>query len=135
MAKAVLSPFIEQSYSSVYAYAGVAAIRARLVAEGGIVVWNEDDSFRGILTLTDVVAQSHHLVIDCLREKPLIRPTQSVREVLRIMLDCRETVLPVVYERGELAGLVHQRTLVEHLLDKSKKKGEVGQIDTPPPLR
>ena len=134
MAKALLSLFIEQSYSSVYAYAGVAAIRARLVAEGGIVVWNEDDSFLGVLTLTDVVAQPHRLVIDCLREKPLIRPTQSVREVLRIMLDCGETVLPVVYERGELAGLVYQRALVEHLLNK-EEESKSQSINTPPPIR
>lgn len=133
MAKAPLSPFIDQSYSSVYAYAGIAAIRAQLVAEGGIVVWNEDESFLGVLTPADVVAQPHHLAIDCLREKPMARPSQSAREILRIMLDCGETVLPVMYDRGKLAGLVHQRALVEHLL--GEKQGKPDPIDIPPPIR
>ena len=131
MAKASLSPFIDQSYFSVYAYAGVAAVRERLVADGGIVVWNEDDTFLGVLTPTDVVARSHQLAIDCLRQKPSVYPSQSVREVLRTMLDSGETVLPVMYERGKLAGLVHQRTLVEHLLSE-RDEGRLSPIDTPP---
>lgn len=116
MASLPLSPLIDQEYSSVYAYAGVEAIKARLVEEGAIVVWNEDDTFLGILTPVDVVIHPHRLVIDCMREKAVVRPDQPLREVLRIMLDSNETVLPVVYRRGALAGLLRQNALVEHLL-------------------
>lgn len=134
MVEFLLSPFIQQEYFSVYAYAGVDAIRARLTNEGAAVVWNENDTFLGVLTPTDLAVRPSRLVMDCLRKKPVVRLTQSAREVLRTMLDSKETVLPVVYEHGELAGLVHQHTLVEYLL------GETGEDPrkTPPlprPLR
>ena len=128
-----LSPFIRQEYFSVYAYAGIDAIRVRLIEEGAAVVWNEDDTFLGVLTPDNVAAQPHRLVVDCLRKKPVVRPEQSAQEVLRMMLDHRETVLPVMYERGELAGLVYQRTLVEHLLDQATEK--VPKPDRTPPIR
>lgn len=116
MADFPLTPFLDQTYTSVYAYAGVEAIRARLVKEGAIVVWNEDDTFLGILTASDVVIREHRLVVDCLRHKPMIQSDQSVLEALRTLLDSREGILPVVHADGRLAGLLHQSTLVEQLL-------------------
>ena len=130
MADALLSPFLDQDYLSVYAYAGVEAIRARLVKEGAIVVWNEDDTFLGILTPADVVVRSHHLVVDCLRHKPIIRSDQSALDALRTLLDSREAVLPVKHPSGEFAGLLHQRTLVEQLLLERPRS-----FPTIPPLR
>ena len=115
MADSPLIPFLDQAYTSVYAYAGVEAIRARLVKEGAIVVWNEDDTFLGMLTPADVVIRSHRLVVDCLRHKPTIRSDEPVLDALRILVDSREVVLPVVNADGQFAGLLHQRTLVEHL--------------------
>ena len=119
MPSSPLSPFIDQEYASVYAYAGVAAIKSRLIEQGAIVVLNEDDTFLGVLTPTDVLVRANHLVIDCLRDKPTIQPDQSFEEVLDIMLASRETVLPVVYHHGKLAGLLHQRTLVQHLMKEN----------------
>ncbi len=116
MADPALHSFLDQDYTSVYAYAGVEAIRARLVKEGAIVVWNEDDTFLGILTPSDVVIRSHRLVVDCLRHKPVIRSDESVLDALRTLVDSREVVLPVVSADGQFAGLLHQRTLVEQLL-------------------
>lgn len=126
-----LSLFIDREYSSVYAYAGVAAVRSRLVEEGAIVVWNEDDTFLGVLTPADVVTQPHYLVIDCLRDKPALRPDQSITEALRMMVHHRETVLPVVDSQGKLAGLLHQHALVQHLLEEYRPKKRL----SPPPIR
>ena len=116
MADFPLIPFLDQAYISVYAYAGVEAVRARLVKEGAIVVWNEDDTFLGILTPSDVVIRPHRLVVDCLRHKPVIHSDQSVLDALRILLDSKEMILPVVHADEQFAGLLHQSTLVEQLL-------------------
>lgn len=132
MADPALTPFLDRDYTSVYAYAGVEAIRARLVKEGAIVVWNEDDTFLGILTPADVVVRSHHLVVDCLRHKPIIRSDQSVLDALRTLLDSKEVILPVMNADGQFAGLLHQRTLVEQLL---LERPPTKSIPTISPLR
>ena len=121
MPSSPLSPFIDQAYTSVYAYAGVAAIKPRLVEQKAIVVLDEDDSFLGVLTPVDAFLRSHYLVIDCLRDKPVIHTNQTIAEALDIMLMSQETVLPVFYHRGTLAGLLHQRTLVQHLLEENER--------------
>ncbi|MGB3779030.1 MAG: CBS domain-containing protein [Tunicatimonas sp.] len=132
MADPALHSFLDQDYTSVYAYAGVEAIRARLVKEGAIVVWNEDDTFLGILTPADVVIRSHRLVVDCLRHKPVIRSDESVLDALRTLVDSREVVLPVVSADGQFAGLLHQRTLVEQLLLQKPPRDPIPTIQ---PLR
>ena len=132
MPSSSLSPFINQEYSSVYAYAGVEAIKSRLAEQGAIVVLNEDDTYLGVITPTDVLLQPHRLVIDCLRSKPVIHPDHSVIEALNTMLEHQEVVLPVVYHRGELAGLLHQRTLVQHLM---KENSRLSKDQSIPPLR
>lgn len=132
MADSPLTPFLDQAYTSVYAYAGVEAIRARLVKDGAIVVWNEDDTFLGILTPADVVVRSHRLVVDCLRHKPVVRSDQSVLDALRTLLDSKEVILPVVNADGQFAGLLHQRTLVEQLL---LERSPTNSIPTISPLR
>ena len=113
-----LSSFINQEYTSVYAYAGVAAIKSRLVEQEAMVVLNEDDTFLGVLTPTDVLMQPHHLVIDCLRHKPMLYSDQTVIQALRMMLTHREAVLPVIYHDDRLAGLLYQSTLVRHLIEE-----------------
>lgn len=132
MADSALTSFLDQDYTSVYAYAGVEAIRARLVKEGAIVVWNEDDTFLGILTPADVVVRSHNLVVDCLRHKPTIHSNQSVLDALRTLLDSKEMILPVMNADGQFVGLLHQRTLVEKLL---LERPPTKSIPTIPPLR
>ena len=132
MADPALHFFLDQDYTSVYAYAGVEAIRARLVKEGAIVVWNEDDTFLGILTPADVVVRSHRLVVDCLRHKPVIHFSQTAHEALRTLLDNKEIVLPVVDADGNFAGLLRQSTLVEWLLSSNPS---TKSPPTPPPLR
>ncbi len=132
MADAALSSFIYQDYTSIYAYAGVEAIRARLVKEGAIVVWNEDDTFLGILTPADVVVRSHRLVVDCLRYKPVIHSSQTVIDALRTLLDNNEVILPVVDTDGRFMGLLRQSTLVKHLLLETPS---AKSAPTPPPLR
>ena len=111
-----LTSFVDQTYVSVYAYAGVEALRGRLVKEGAIVVWNEDDTFLGILTPTDVVIRSHRLVVDCLRHKPVLRSDDSVLDALRTLLDSKEAILPVMHPNGQFGGLLRQTTLIEQLL-------------------
>ena len=116
MARLPLAPLIDQQYAIVYAYAGVDAIRLRLAKEEAIVVLDEEERFIGLITPRDVVQRGHRLVIDCLQEKPTIHPEHSVSEALHVMIEAREYVLPVVYERGKLAGLLRQRDLIKHLL-------------------
>ncbi len=96
------------------------------------MVWNEDDTFLGILTPADVVIRSHRLVIDCLRHKPVIRSDEPVLDALRTLVDSREAILPVANADGQFVGLLHQRTLVEQLLLK-KPPGD--PIPTISPLR
>ncbi len=96
------------------------------------MVWNEDETFLGMLTPADVVVRSHHLVVDCLRRKPSIRVDQSVLDALRTLLDSKEVILPVMNPDGRFAGLLHQRTLVERLLLDRPSRGPIPTIE---PLR
>ena len=116
-----LSSLIDQDYSSVYAYAGVEAIKARLVEQGAIVVLSEDDCFLGVLTPTDVLIRAHHLVIDCLRDKPTIQSDQTITAALDILLTSREPALPVLRDNGQLAGVLHQHRLVRHLAEENRR--------------
>ena len=116
-----LSSLIDQDYSSVYAYAGVEAIKTRLVEQGVIVVLSEDDRFLGVLTPADVLTRAHHLVIDCLQDKPTIRFDQTIATALDILLASRESALPVLRDDGQLAGVLHQYRLVRHLAEENKQ--------------
>ena len=116
-----LSSFIDQEYPSVYAYASIAAIKSRLVEQEAIVVLNEDDTFRGVLTPIDVLLRPYHLVIDCLCDKPVLYSDQTVAGALENMLTYREAVLPVMNHQEKLIGLLHQRTLVQYLLAENSR--------------
>lgn len=133
MPSSPLSPLIDQEYSSVYAYAGVAAIKPRLAEQGAIVVLSEDETFLGVLTPTDVLLHAHHLVIDCLRDKPTLYSNQSMEEAAALMVTSGESVLAVVYHHGKLAGLLHQRSLMQHLIKENHRLMEI--CSTMPPLR
>ena len=128
-----LSALVDQKYSSVYAYAGVEAIRSRLAELGAIVILNEDDTFLGVLTPTDVLIRASRLVIDCLRRKPVIYIDQSVEEAVDTMLTNYETVLPVMHRYGKPVGLLHQHTLIEYLLKENRRLAQ--ENSSIPPLR
>jgi signal transduction histidine kinase len=90
-------------------------IEDELLHYGYLVVFDEDGSFKGILTVNDVLKKQHNLVIDCLSDVEKISEDEEIGSALSIMYDRRRSVLPVFAFSGDFSGVIRLTRLLEEL--------------------
>jgi len=75
------------SHDEIYVqpFTSVGAVEGKLEERGYVVVMDQG-KFVGVLTAADALSSGHNLVIDCYREKPLIRADEDAELVMSRML-------------------------------------------------
>lgn len=93
----------------------------------GAVLVVEDGTLVGIFTERDLVSRldhgdvlwSHVVVKDVMTPHPtVVRPTDSLAEVLRLLIQGRRRHLPVIDEQGKAVGLLSIRDLLGFIASK-----------------
>lgn len=93
----------------------------------GAVLVVEDGALVGIFTERDLVSRvdhsdvlwSHVVVKDVMTPHPtVVRPTDSLAEALRLLIQGRRRHLPVVDDRGKVKGLISIRDLLGYIASK-----------------
>ncbi|EHQ24475.1 sensor histidine kinase [Mucilaginibacter paludis] len=110
----IISPFIKTDYFTVRAFQGINQVRKTIFEHGSALVISEDSKPIGIITAHDLATRQHNLVIDCLTDKPKVTNNHLIPEVLSMMQKVHSDAL-MVYEGGELTGIVHKRDLTDYL--------------------
>ncbi|MBN2494105.1 MAG: CBS domain-containing protein [Deltaproteobacteria bacterium] len=100
-------------YPAVSPFHSTAKVIDRL-AEKKYIVVEEDESFCGILTPADALANPHKLVIDCITPKPPVAWDSTVVEAFSLMREHGLHVLPV-FEDGRFRGVVTYQDLMSEL--------------------
>ena len=106
---------LHSTFTPVTGYDGISAIRENLLANGFLVV-KDENTFKGILTPENIVQAPHNLVIDCVRDRPVVDYDQGIDDILGIMESQGFNVLPV-FKRGEFAGVIQQSDIIEYFKD------------------
>ena len=109
-----IGPFIKKEYFTVNAYQGTSQARKMIFEHGCAVVLAEDAKPIGIITPYDLAARQHHLVIDCLTDKPKLAKSYFIPDVLEVMEKVHSDVL-LVYNGGDLEGIVQKKDLTDYL--------------------
>ena len=110
----LISPFIKKDYFTVRAFQGINQVRKTIFEHGSALVMSDDAKPMGIITAHDLATRQHNLVIDCLTDKPKLTNDALIPEVLATMQKVHSDVL-LVYEAGELVGVVHKTDLTDYL--------------------
>jgi signal transduction histidine kinase len=115
----MIAPFIRNEFLTVNAFDGIYEVKHKIISSGGAVVMMEDEPI-GLINANDLLSKTHHLVVDCLSQKPELQRDMRIAEALKIMMDSRSDVLPV-YEDKKLIGVLHKGDMTNHLVDSLEK--------------
>lgn len=108
-----IMPFVRYDYHTLDAYEGIVSARHSDSIDKGIVVMEEDKAI-GILTTSDLARKQHAIVIDCLSEKPVVRKTDKITDVLDVMGSSGHHIL-MVYDQENFVGTISQNDIIDHL--------------------
>lgn len=89
----------------------VISIEAKLLEAKAAVV-EDEERYKGLLTLADVVERAHLLVIDCLVTKPALDPEDELDQAIALMESQGVHTLPVK-SHGRFLGVVSYKAIVE----------------------
>ncbi|MBU4259391.1 MAG: response regulator [Proteobacteria bacterium] len=117
--------YIQKTFETTDAYAGIDSVEKRLRDNSFLVVLNES-SFIGILTPFDIIESPHNLVIDCLHEKPRIDCEQDIELVLKVMKESQNYVLPV-FNGDAFIGVVLQAAITDFLFEYRNKLDKINK--------
>lgn len=115
----MIAPFIRNEFLTVNAFDGIYDVKHKIISSGGAVVIMDDEPI-GLINANDLLAKTHHLVIDCLSEKPKLSRDTKIAEALKLMLDSHSEILPV-YEDKKMIGVLHKADMTNHLVDSLER--------------
>lgn len=117
-----IAPLLAHEYEHVLPYTSVTQVKDVLFRDGFVAL--HDDSFVGLLTLSDYIRKPKVLAVDCLCQKPLIRLDTPLKKIIQHFTENDFDALPVKLEGGKFAVLT-RTALLKHLLNaqsEQKKK-------------
>ena len=112
--------YVTESYSTVHPYSSIRSIENELATKEYLVVIDEDHTFHGILTISDLIERPHKIVIDCITEREHIATDEITSSFLDKFDRNNCFVLPVFHENNFI-GVIEKRTIIERLKTKVKE--------------
>jgi len=120
---------LSDSYTTVHHEMGVSSIKSDLLNNQYLVVVDDNEDYVGILSISDLIKRPHNLVIDCLSEKQIISPDDSMSTVVEKFHKSRCFALPL-YENGVFAGVIEKNCIMNKLkirLDELQQNSVISQ--------
>ncbi len=93
---------------------GVASIKKELLLNQYLVVVDDNDKFIGILSSCDLIAKPHKLVADCVIDKEIILPGDTLSTIVEKFHKSRCSALPF-YEDGKFSGVIEKNCIIKNL--------------------
>ena len=115
-----IADLINTNEAVVPPFSSISSVQDLLIEHWYLVVKNENE-FMGILTLEDVLANGHNLVIDCLSEKQSFDKDEEAGMVLQRMIENRLSAAPVFTGGNEYIGSILTSTLLSKMWEISKQ--------------
>jgi predicted transcriptional regulator len=119
-----IGELVSHDEAYVQPFTSVGAVEGKLAARGYVVIMDQG-KFVGILTAADALSSGHNLVVDCYREKPLIRADEDAELVMAHMLGEGLQVLPVVDDKEDYLGCVQTSQVLRRVLDITKQTARI----------
>lgn len=116
-----IAPLLAHDYEYVLPYTSVTQVKDVLFRDGFVAL--RDDSFVGLLTLSDYIRKPKLLAIDCLCQKPLIQLDTPIKKIIRHFTENDFDALPVKLEEDKFAVLT-RTALLKHLLNAQSERKE-----------
>ncbi|WP_010665471.1 ATP-binding protein [Marinilabilia salmonicolor] len=109
----LITPYIEKEYPKTELFTGVNIIEEELKEKRFFVVMENNNSFQGLLTVSDVFERQKKLVADCLTPKPSISPNATIHQALELMHKTQAPALPVIDSNQHFHGILSLTKLKE----------------------
>jgi predicted transcriptional regulator len=119
-----IGELVSHDEAYVQPFTSVGAVEGKLAARGYVVIMDQG-KFVGILTAADALSSGHNLVVDCYREKPLIRADEDAELIMARMLREGLQVLPVVDDKADYLGCVQTSQVLRRVLDITKQTATI----------
>lgn len=110
---------LTRTYKSVSPYVSIKSIEDELIKNQFVIITDDDSSFLGLLTLSDVIVNPRNIVIDCVTKKPLIQLNTKIPDVLNTMKEMRCLALPV-FEGTVFLGAITFDSISNHFFYNNK---------------
>lgn len=108
-----IDSLVRKSFATVDAWQGAASAE-RVLLEQSFAVVLDGGRYKGILTAEDLLRSPRALIVDCLRELPVVSSDDDLRAVLQLMKRVKTTSLPV-FQGGEFVGVCVRSDIADHL--------------------
>jgi len=120
-----IETYIEKEYPKTEPLVGINSIEEELMEKQFFVVMENQNSYLGLLTISDVFERKKKLVADCLTPKPSISPNSTIHQALELMQSAQTPALPVIDSNQQFRGVLSMAKLKElfefYEVDRTKK--------------
>jgi len=123
-----IGDLVSHDEAYVQPFASLGAVEGKLMERGYVVIMDQG-KFVGLLTAVDALSSGHNLVIDCYKEKPLIKADEDAERVMVRMLREGFQVLPVVDDKAAYLGSVQTSQVLRRVLDITKQTTEARWVN------
>ena len=110
--------FIVNEYSSIQLYDSVEKVRKIVIKQKFAIVKNCKGEHQGILTIEDIAEKNKHIVIDCMKVRPILSTETHIEKAFEIMEAENASALEVV-ENGHFKGVILKNTISSYLKNKN----------------
>lgn len=109
-----IDKLIIREYPTVGYYSGINTVRDRLIENNYLIVVDDDNNYKGVLTPPDLILRPHKIVADCLTPKDGISVDDTLSSTIALFEKNQTTVLPVFIE-NEFVGVVEKHGVFKEL--------------------
>ncbi len=108
-----IESLIRRDFNTITPFSGRDEAKRKVIKESALVVQDEE-TYYGVLTTSDLINKPYTLVIDCLTEKPIIDNNCSICNALELMKQNNTDVL-IVHSDNKFKGLIFKNDIVNFI--------------------
>lgn len=106
---------VNKSFAHTQPFESILRIEERLIQFGYLVVIDENEKYKGLVTINDVLEKQHNLVIDCISNITGVSEEEDISTALDLMYDKKINILPVFSSSNSFIGIITLTQLLEEL--------------------
>jgi Mg/Co/Ni transporter MgtE len=114
-----IDELIIREYPVVGYYSGVSIVEERLAKNNYLIVLDDDNNFKGVLTLQDLVLRPHKIVADCLIQKDILSIDDTLVSAIEAFERNFSVALPV-FNNEKFVGVLEKQTVITELQKQAK---------------
>jgi K+-sensing histidine kinase KdpD len=109
-----IDKLINRDYPTVGYYSGVNTVKDELIENNFLVVVDDDNNYKGVLTPRDLISRPHKIVADCLTAMDALSVDDTLYSTIDLFEKNHTTVLPV-FNGNEFIGVLEKNGVFTEL--------------------